>query len=153
VLFVDFSDVPATESAETIYSMISPNAEKFFNDISYGRMTWLLEPHFAWLRLSQPSVHYGEGIRTYEGHLQFIQEAVDAADEAVDFSTVDSVVVMSPPAATAIGYGPALGAVPGEGYSADGKVFSNGVTSGADLPNWGFLWLNHESGQTMGLVG
>lgn len=151
VLFADFSDVPAVQSPEEAFSLVSSNAEKFFYDISYGRMSWALEPHFVWLRLSQPSAFYGEGIRSYEGHLQFIQEAVSLADAQVDFSTVDSVVVMVPPEATAIGYGPALGAPSGQGYTADGKIFSNGVTSGADVPAWGFLWLNHESGHTMGL--
>lgn len=151
VLFADFSDAPASQTPEELFSVISPNAEKFFNDTSYGRLNWVLEPHFVWLRLSQPSAHYGEGIRSYDGHLEFIQEAVDLAEADVDFSTVDSVIVMVPPQATNVGYGPAFGADSGQGYQADGKVFSNGVTSGADLPAWGFLWLNHESGHTMGL--
>jgi M6 family metalloprotease-like protein len=151
VLFADFPDVPAVHTPQDAFSMISPSAEKFFKDVSYGRMNWTLEPHFVWLRLSQPSSHYGEGIRTYEGHLEFIQEAVTLADAEVDFSTADSVVVMVPPEATAVGHGPAFGAVPGQGYTADGKTFANGVTSGADVLVWGFLWLNHESGHTLGL--
>lgn len=151
VLFADFSDVPASQSPEDVFSLVSPNAEKFFNDLSYGRMNWTLEPHFTWLRLSQISSHYGQGIRTYEGHLEFIQEAVTLADADVDFSSADSVVVMVPVEATGIGYGPAFGAYDGQGYTADGKTISNGITSGADLPAWGFLWLNHESGHTLGL--
>ncbi len=151
VLFADFPDVPAAQTPEEALSVISPNAEKFFNDISYGKMTWTLEPHFVWLHLSQPSSYYGEAIRSYEGHLEFIQEAVTLADADVDFSTAASVVVMVPPEATAVGYGPAFGANAGQGYTADGKTFSNGVTSGADVPAWGFLWLNHETGHTMGL--
>ena len=136
VLFADFIDVPAVQTPDSLFSMVSPNAEKFFNDISYGKMIWVLEPHFGWLRLSQPSASYGEGIRSYEGHLQFIQEAVEAADAGVDFSHVDSVIVMVPPKATAIGHGPAFGANPGAGFAADGRIFENGVTSGADLPGW-----------------
>ena len=132
--------------------MVSPEAETFFKTVSYGRMDWNLEPHFVWLRLSQPSAYYGEAIRSYEGHLEFIQEAVTLADADVDFSTADSVTVMVPPSATAVEFGPAFGANPGEGYTADGKIFSNGVTSAADLPNWGFIWLNHETGHTMGLA-
>ena len=151
VLFADFSDAPASQTPEDVFALISPNAETFFKTVSYGRMDWVLEPHLVWLRLSQPSAHYGEAIRTYDGHLQFLQEAVSLADADVDFSAVDSVVVMVPPQAQNVGYGPAFGANPGTGYSADGKTFANGVTSGADLLNWGFLWLNHESGHTMGL--
>ena len=151
VLFVDFPDVAAAQTPEETFALISPDAEKFFRDNSYGRMNWILEPHFVWLRLSQPSSFYGESIGSYEGHFQFLQEAVTLADADIDFSSADSVVVIVPTEASAVGYGPAFGANPGEGYTADGKVFSNGVTSGADLPAWGFLWLNHESGHTMGL--
>ena len=151
VLFADFEDVPARQTPEELFAQISPGAEQFYEEVSYGRMVYTLEPHFTWLRLSQASSHYGQGIRSYEGHLQFIQEAINLADVDVDFSTADSVLVMVPPEAAAVPYGPAFGANPNEGYTADGKVFSNSVTSGADLPNWGFLWLNHETGHTMGL--
>ncbi|MFN8411572.1 MAG: M6 family metalloprotease domain-containing protein [Anaerolineales bacterium] len=151
VLFADFSDVPAVQTPEETFALVSPNAEQFFSTVSYGKMNWKLEPHFTWLRLSQPSAHYGDAIHSYDGHLAFIQEAVTLADTEVDFSTADSVVVMVPPQASAVGYGPAFGANEGFGYTADGKTFSNGVTSGADLNNWGYLWLNHESGHTLGL--
>ena len=151
VLFADFSDVPATQTPEELLSIISPGAEAFYSEMSYGRMKWTLEPHPVWLRLSQPSAHYGEGIRSYDGHLAFIQEAVTLADADVDFSTADSVIVLVPPEASAIPYGPAFGASPGGGYFADGKTFANGATSGADLPGWGSYWLNHETGHMMGL--
>ena len=151
VLFADFPDVPATQKPEEIFSLVSPKAETFIRDLSYGRMQYVLEPYFVWLRLGQPSAHYGDGIRTYEGHLEFIQEAVNLADANVDFSMAASVLVMVPPQAAAVPYGPAFGANPLEGFTADGKTFENGVTSGADLPGWGFLWLNHETGHIMSL--
>lgn len=151
VLFSDFNDVPASQTPQEVFSLISPYAETFFNDISYGRMNYVLEPHFTWLRLSQPSAHYGQEIRSYEGHLDFLQEAVTLADSEVDFSTADSVLVLIPTEAYSVPYGPAFGANAGYGYFADGKTFSNGVTAGADLTGWGFLWLNHETGHALGL--
>jgi M6 family metalloprotease-like protein len=157
VLFADFPDVPASQTPQEVFAAISPNAEKFFADISYGRMCWTLEPHLIWLRLSQSSAYYAQGVGTPGQppdpvrHQEFIQEAVTLADPDVDFSTADSVVVMIPSNATAVGSGPAFGANAGQGYSADGRTFSNGLTSGADMPGWGFRWLNHESGHTMGL--
>jgi len=151
VLFADFPDVPATQTPEDILSLLSPSAENFYAALSYGRMQWTLEPHLVWLRLSRPSAFYGNAIRSYDGHLRFLQEVVALADADVDFSTADSVIVMVPPQASAVETGPAFGAEAGQGYSADGKTFSVGVTSGADLTNWGYLWLNHESGHTMGL--
>ena len=35
-------------------------------------MNLILEPHFAWLQLRQPSAHYGEGLNSEEGHWDFI---------------------------------------------------------------------------------
>lgn len=152
VLFADFNDAPASHKPEELFSQISPDAEAFFHAISYGKMDYHLTPHFVWLRLSQPSSYYGNAIRSYYGHLEFIQEAVDqAVEQGEGFSLIDSVLVLVPPGAKDIPYGPAFGANPGHGYTAEGKTFSNGVTSGADLPFWGFLWLNHETGHAMGL--
>jgi M6 family metalloprotease-like protein len=151
VLFADFEDVPAAQSPEELFAMVSPGAETFYRDISYGKMDYVLEPYFTWLRLSRPSSYYGQAIGSYEGHLQFIQEAVGLADPDVDFSVADSVLVIVPPEASQVPYGPAFMGFDGEGYAADGKIFSTGVTSGADLSNWGFLWLNHETGHSMTL--
>jgi M6 family metalloprotease-like protein len=152
VLFVDFSDAPASQTPEEILSVISPGAEEFYKALSYGRMDFALEPHLVWLRLSQPSARYAEGLHSFEGHQAFIQEAVDLADPEVDFSSADLVVVMANPQATALGFGPAFGGDPNNGIRADGVVIPSAVTSGADLLNWGFLWLNHETGHTMSLV-
>lgn len=151
VLFADFEDAPASQTPEEVFALISPNSEKFYSDISYSKMNYVLEPYFVWLRLPKASAYYGEGIRTYEGHLEFLQDTVSLADADVDFSTADSVALIVPPEASAVPYGPALGANPGEGYTADGKTFENGITSGADLLGWGFLWLNHETGHIMSL--
>src|SRR5262249_41081528 len=90
---------------------------------------------------------------TFALHRTYIQEAVTLADPNVDFSTSDIVVVIANPAAVALPNGPAFtGSTQAGGYSADGKTFYNAATSGADLPLWGALWLNHEVGDTMGLV-
>jgi M6 family metalloprotease-like protein len=150
-LFADFEDVPASQTPEEVFSIISPNAEKFYNDISYGKMNYVLEPYFTWVRLANPSSFYSQAIRSSEGHRDFIQEAVTLADANVDFSTADSVVVIIPPEATNVGYGPAFQGLDYLSYTADGKNFSVGVTSGADLTYWGYLWLNHEKGHNMGL--
>jgi M6 family metalloprotease-like protein len=165
VLFADFTDAAGTETPapglqtpEEVFAVISPNAENFFRDISYGKMNWTLVPHFTWLRMSHSSTDYATATGTFDGHRNFIQEAVNlAVVQNVDFSTADSVVVMVPFRATAIRSGPAFTAPAGRGFTAGGRTIDNGVTSGADLPEtWvargvGFRWLNHESGHTMGL--
>lgn len=151
VLFADYADAPATRSPQDVFAMLSPQAEEFFTNQSYGRFTLQLQPHFVWLRLSQPSVHYGDSLTDYEKHLAFLQEAVDLADADVDFSQADAVVLLSNPDAYQIVYGPTYTGFVDSGLSADGVIIPNGMTSGRDLLHWGYLWLNHEMGHSLGL--
>ena len=153
VLFADFTDVSATQTTEEVFSIISPGAEDFFFDQSYGRLTLNLYPHHEWLHLSGPAANYSEAIKTYFGHRDFIQEAMDLADASVDFTGIDSVLVVSTPNATQVGYGPAMMGFGGTEGSliADGMFITNGVTSGADLTYWGDLWYPHEMGHSLGL--
>ncbi|MEM8859900.1 MAG: hypothetical protein AAGD96_16350, partial [Chloroflexota bacterium] len=155
VLFVDFEDVPAdNRTPEDMFNILSPIAPDFFSTVSYGRMDLNLQPHLTWLRLSQPSAHYGAAVNGggFFAHRAFLQEAIDLADADVDFSTADTVVVISNPDAEAIPFGPAFqSTIPGDGLFADGVEIVNGVTSGADLTYWGGIWLNHELGHNMTL--
>lgn len=152
VLFTDFSDVPAEESTDSIFSIINPIAPDFFKEISYGRMQLNLKPHFEWLRLSKPSAYYGTAIYKGQSHLDFIQEAVDLADNQVDFSEAHIVLVINNPLAKAIQQGPTFKSSDPEYHiKADGQSISAGITSGYDLNHWGGIWLPHETGHTFGL--
>ncbi|MEM9885857.1 MAG: hypothetical protein AAF849_08195 [Bacteroidota bacterium] len=152
VLFVDFEDVPATKSTDSIFSIINPIAPNFYEEISYGRLELNLMPNHEWLRLSQPSAHYGKAIYKGEPHLNFIQEAVDLAKHRVDFSETDVVLVMSNPEAEAIALGPVFKSLDSTWHiKAPGASISVGITSGYDLNHWGGLWLAHETGHTFGL--
>ena len=152
VLFAEFPDAQAVLSPEQVLAMISPGAEEYFRAVSYGRMEFHLEPHLEWLTLSRPAADYSAGLRDFVAHRDHIQEAVDLADAAVDFSDVDLVLVMNNPDALALPSGPTWTGYRGQGgvIMADGVGIPNGITSGADLVNWGFLWLNHEVGHLFG---
>lgn len=151
VLFVDFSDAPANQTPEQVFSIISPGAPNFYKAVSYGRMNYQLEPYFTWLRMSGPSTAYWP--LTFQLHRAYIQEAVTLADPHVDFSGVQAVYVIANPQARALKFGPAFASSPRfGGISAGGSTIYNAVTSGFDMKSWGFLWLNHEVGHTMGLV-
>lgn len=154
VLFADFPDVPASRTPQQLLDILSPTAEDFFDAVSYGRMDLTLEPHPVWLRMSQPSTTYGAAIRSFTDHRDWLQEAVDLADDDVDFSDTDVVVLIATPDATQIPFGPTFVGFDGPGgeLTADGVGITNGITSGADLTFWGGLWLNHEMGHSMTLV-
>lgn len=152
VLFVDFDDVPATKSTDSIFSIINPIVPEFYKEISYGRLELNLNAHHEWLRLSKPSAHYGAGIYEFSPHRDFIQEAVDLADSKVNFKETDVVLVMSNPDAEAIALGPVFKSLdPEYQIKTAEKYISVGITSGYDLNYWGGLWLAHETGHTFGL--
>ena len=154
VLFADFANVSANESTEDIFSIISPGAENFFRDQSYGRLSLSLFPHHEWLRLSGSTAIYRDALTSYTGHRDWIQEAMNLADDSVDFSDTDAVLVVSPPNAGDVPYGPTLmgwSTSTDGSLNADGKYIANAVTSGADLTYWGDLWYPHEMGHSLGL--
>ena len=153
VLFVDFPDAAATTPTQTLAEILAPTAADFFAGASYGAMTLAFDFHSTWLRMSKPSTEYAAAIKTYQGHRDWLQEAVTLADGAVDFSDGDVVVLIATPAAKAISYGPTWMGVGGASGSlvADGAAITNGVTSGTDLLSWGGIWLNHELGHSLGL--
>lgn len=152
VLFVDFSDAVATRTTQATLALFSPGAEQFYSDVSYGRMQLTLEPVHGWLRMSKPTSGYPWNPLTFAGQKAFIAEAVALAGASLDASSADSLVVISNPDATALGYGPAFTANAGDGFQVGAKTFDNGATSGHDLLTWGPGWFNHEFGHAMGLV-
>lgn len=147
VIFVDFPDVPAAQTPQEVFNMVSPGSEQFFADVSYGRMDYVLEPHFEWYRLSKNSADYNWGT-TVEAVYAYINEAIDLAEPDVDFVGADQILIMANPDATEIFNGPAHFGP----FTADGQTFRSVVTSGHDLNFWGFLWLNHETGHNLGLI-
>ena len=148
VLFVDFDDVPATISTDSAFSIINPIAPDFFQETSYGRMELNLQPHLKWLRLSNSSQDYGTAIYYGEPHLNFLQEAVNLADDEFDFSETDIVLLLCNPAAKALVVGPTFSSLdPDYHIRADGASIPTGITSGYDLNHWGGIWLCHESGR------
>ena len=152
VLFADFPNAIASRTTESVLDLLDPVNKNFFGEMSYGRMELNLIPHHEWLRLSNDVLHYTGGLTSGEGHLAFIQEAVDLADDQVDFSNANIVVVMANPDTDQIPYGPTFGSLnPNFAIQADGNTILTGITSGFDLNHWGGIWLAHEMGHSLGL--
>jgi M6 family metalloprotease-like protein len=150
VVFVDFSDAIATQTPQHVFSILSPVSENYYRAVSYGRMNLILEPSFAWRRMSKPTTAYGWSSLTFAAHRAYIQEALDLATGA-DFSQSDGFLIVSNPLAGALTNGPAFVASSGSGVTAGGKTLLNGATSGRDLTAWGGYWANHELGHALGL--
>ncbi|MEN9713523.1 MAG: hypothetical protein RLZZ164_187 [Actinomycetota bacterium] len=150
VIFVDFPDVKATMSPEMAFDKISPRSSQIFSEVSYGKLNYVLNPNFHWFTMSKPSTSYS--FATFDGQHSYVGEAIALADPTTDFSKTDSLIILSNPAQSALGNGPAITYRPNDGFWADGSNIHNGATSGADLNFWGGIWLNHEIGHSFGLV-
>ena len=148
ILFVDFSDAPATKTPAAFMDLLDP-ATAYYAEMSYGAMAPAFLPLLRTLRMSQPSTAYSFATFDTQKHYLVEASALGAA-AGWDFSTSDSIVVIATP--PAFKSGPAFCAEPGTGFVASGRTFENGATSGSDLLVWGSRWANHELGHTMGLV-
>jgi M6 family metalloprotease-like protein len=153
VLFVDFSDAPATVTPQQVLSMISPRAEQFFNAVSYGKLhlTFDVSPHWVRMKKPAPDYHFSRGA-PFEAQQAYLQEAINLAGSGIDYSRSDAILLVANPAATAIDWGPAFTASPGSGVIAGGREFLNGATSGSDLPILRGGWFVHEIGHALSLV-
>lgn len=158
MLFVDFPDASATETAQSVYDLIGPGAENYYGQQSYGRMSLRITPILKWYRMSKPSGDYGfgRGGLTFVQQLAYMQEAVNLADADVDFSDYQLVYVVSTKNATAINYSPAFdpNRDAAAALKADGNKIFGGATIGNDIyasARWAWHVLAHETGHAFGM--
>jgi M6 family metalloprotease-like protein len=159
VLFVDFSDAPATETTAALAAPVINPGLALLTEYSYGRTQFTPTLVNKWYRMSKPSVSYGFSALTFALQKAYIQEAMTLADPDVDFSQYDVVYIFSS-AGAAIPVSPTFNAFAGTGVTFDGKEIHNGITFGNDARNngghaivaYGATVLAHESGHMMGLI-
>jgi M6 family metalloprotease-like protein len=154
VLFVDFTDAPATRTPQNVLNIVQPSAGAFFSAQSYGAMNLVLEPHLQWLRMPSPSTGYGfPNAVTSASHRALLQDAADLGAPLLDMRGADLLIVMTNPDAGSITFGPAFVANAGTGIRIPGRAttIDNATNSGRDLIGWGGLWLAHEMGHLMSL--
>lgn len=152
ILFVDFSDAPASLSPADFFAEVT-NATSFFDAASFGALEAVYSPFLETLRMPNASTAYT--FSDFYAQRDYLTTATSlAAARGWDFSYADSVVVMAAKTTKALLYGPAFCAEPNAGYKAGTKYLENSATSGADFWVWQPLgrWSNHELGHTMGLV-
>jgi hypothetical protein len=105
--------------------------------------------------MSKDSSLYGisRGL-TFATHRAFLDEVLRQGSVGLDASNLDGFIVLTNLNSSAISNGPAF--TPNNrslGIQIGAKLWMNGTnSSGVDLRSWGFMWMNHEIGHTMGLV-
>lgn len=155
VLFVDFSDAPASATPAQVFAQLVPAGSAFFTAMSYGRLDFRLIPDLRWTRMSKPSSAYNFG--TFTAHRAYLKEAIERSGAGVDYRGMQALYVIAPADVSALHRGPAfvgrrmLFGLINTGLTANGTTIYNGATSGGDLSQWGYKWFNHETVHTMGL--
>ncbi len=130
VIFVDFPDAPADESAEVLYNSFMPGAVSWFDRASFGRFAFAPQPVFRWFRMPLPSTSYAWN--TFQSHRIYVNDAIGVANQDVDFAGTQAVYVVSSKGAK-FPISPTMLGNPGSGVMADGVEFRLGVTFGNDI--------------------
>jgi M6 family metalloprotease-like protein len=147
---VDFPDAPATMTPQQAFAKVS-QASALFEELSYSRMQFVMQPTYKWYRMGQGAKNYAPLNQSFAHHRAYMAEAISLADADIDFSKTDAILILANPDAKEIGNaGPAFTSIYGNGFTLDGKYIANGATSAYDLNYWGYIWLNHEFGHTLG---
>jgi M6 family metalloprotease-like protein len=156
MIFVDFSDVGATESTAQLHNRLVPNARAWYAEVSHGRATLDVTPVHRWFRMARGSRDYGiQNGLTFGEHKEYIADAIAAADADVDFSRYRIVYVVAA-RGSALERSPAFHAMPGDGISADGVEIRHSATFGEDVrevspQRYGANVVVHETGHLLGL--
>ena len=156
VLFVDFPNVNAVNSTESVFSKQIPGAENYLETMSSGKLDLQFEPLHKWLRMSGELESYDQfAWSSGETQARFMQEAVDLADPDFDFSEIDSVIVIADEKALSfpsiVGFSPEPVTVISGLLPVDGNVIRNGVLRGTDYGDYSAEAISHEMSHIMGL--
>ena len=154
MLFVDFSELRATESTTRLYNRLVPRSRAWFAEVSYGRVHLSVMAVQHWLRMPHSLSAYGlgDGISWLE-HRDYIGDAIVVADSEIDLSRY-SVVFVVAAKGTHVERSPAFQAYPGSGIEADGNELRYGATFFDDTradARYAANVLIHETGHILGL--
>jgi M6 family metalloprotease-like protein len=158
MIFLDFSDAPATETTTDLYNLLVPHAVEWFAEVSYGRMSLSITPIHTWYRMPKASTTYNLARDRSKIDSEFFPDAIRVADADVDFRQYKLVILVpSKDAAVPLGGGNSL---PGGRWTmtADGVENRHRVLLGTDTrePEVSFHGqashvLIHETGHVFGL--
>jgi len=146
VLFVDFPDAPAVQSASALYDRLVPPAVDWLGAVTYGRLTLSAPRLPTWYRMPRPagsySIDFGGSPSAFTS---FVSDAVGAAQSQVDFAAYDLLYVV--PSVR-------IGHADGEAYFGSSLVVNGSATRhvvALVAPDVDYHVLDHELGHELGL--
>jgi M6 family metalloprotease-like protein len=156
-LFVDFPDNPSKASSKKFADNYFTTAKKFLEDVSYGKITPELTASSKVFRINKNSASY-KMLTDGQGDAPgLVQDALDAADNEIDFKNFDLVTVLPPENTKNINTSGALtgGA---ESFKTKEKNFSSAIFIGKsklsnfNQPGFGWSFYAHEFGHVLGIT-
>ena len=156
-LFVDFPDNPSKSSSKKFADNYFTTAKKFLEDISYGKMIPELTVSSKVFRINKNSSSYklfNDGQGDFQG---LAQDALNAADNDIDFSKFDLVTIVPPANTKQI---KTAGALTGgsELLKTKDRNFSSAIGIGGNKlsnfnePGFGWSFYAHEFGHVLGIT-
>ena len=152
VLFMDFPDAQATYTTYKEAVLGLEWAEDYLEAVSYGRLDVEFVPHHGWLRAPNSYIHYAEASNfgNVIGSDDLYQDAVDLADDEVDFSGSHSLAVILP--SSHFYGGVAGGSITADGVSMRRHINNTFVRGAPSEPRkWGRV-AAHELAHNLGLL-
>jgi M6 family metalloprotease-like protein len=155
ILWLDFSDAPATESIPALTEQLVPPAQAEYAAMSYGKFSLHIDAAPRWYRLAQPSTYYGLNASDGPGRKdQYIADSIQSADLDIDFSQYDVVYLVASAGASA-DMTTETDRQAGQPLAvADGKEIRHAVFIGnarLQEPRHGSDGIVHETGHVIGL--
>jgi M6 family metalloprotease-like protein len=161
VVFVDFPNYPGSGSTEETLALLETDAQAWYREASYGRLTLDLVSAGGWFRMSKPAEQYGvASCCIWDNVRAFAAEAIALADATFDFSQTDVVWVVAPASAESQVRILVSQRWPGEGVTADGRELRRWITAPASYPSvptqieparFSHWIVTHELGHILGL--
>lgn len=156
-IYVDFLDNKSTQNNKSFTSQYATGAKKFLETQSYGRAKFTFDSTEKTFRINKKSSSYGITQDGQGDSRGLIQDAINAADDSIDYSGYDFVTVLAPKDTKTILFSGAITGVMGM-FTSDEKEFSSAIWIGKNKlsnfnqPGSGWSFYAHELGHVLGLM-
>lgn len=156
-LFVDFPDNPSTARSEKFANNYFTKTKKFLEDQSYGKMTPEITVSSKVFRINEKSASYNMFIDGQGNAQGLVQDALNAADNDIDFSNFDLVTIVPPVNTKNIKTSGAYTGGP-DRFTTKDVNFSSAIVIGKNQlsnfskPGFGWSFYSHEFGHVLGIT-
>jgi M6 family metalloprotease-like protein len=154
MIYVDSKDLRHSSPPSEDVDFWIEGAGQFLTDVTEGNIQFEWRYENKYFELSQSIGSFGITRAKQGDAAKFVQAAITASDDEIDFTDVDIVIAVPPPAITRefIDVSPALAMSKSNRFKTDEGSVYRGTLAGADT-RWeeGYLLIAHEIGHLLGL--